>query len=145
PSAPPARYDSLPLGRVTAGQAMGQLQIRREPRGPWGLWLRLTTPPSLSVTVLLNAADRERQRRARLLSVFLLAAFVVDLALVPETLRLPSLVFGVFGALPVILFCCVLNRVGWVTTASTLFVTGVALAVAANQLLTLEGLSMRSR
>jgi len=117
-------------------------------RGPWALWalwLRLTSPHVSSTSGLLNASARERLRRARLLSIFLLSALGVDLALAPEAARVPTLAYGVIGSAPIILVCCLLNRLGRVITASALFAAGVAASVAATQLLTPDGLTMRSR
>jgi hypothetical protein len=97
------------------------------PRGPLGWWLQLTA--QLDVPQSAGFAVRDRARRGRLVSVFLLVFLVVELGgfyqyrVVDDDHPLMVTVLGV--ALGVLLVAGVLNRLGQVGLAGLLLV-GVA-------------------
>jgi hypothetical protein len=107
----------------------------RFPRGPWGLWLRMTMPRVTSAA-LINSAVRERVRRAQILSTLLLVTLGVVLGLIPLAF-LPSFNSGTFGAvilgLLIVLICAILCRTGRVSTASMVYVLGLTLAISIGQ------------
>jgi hypothetical protein len=95
-----------------------------------------------------DASQRERLRRARLMSIFLLGGFVITLALTPE-IFFPSFDFVelivVGGALLLLVVCAVFNRVGYVAAAATIMIAGVGAAIAGSQYSYPGGLPLSGR
>ncbi len=114
-----------------------------EPRGPWGLWLRMTGP---SRTRTHDASERERLRRSRLLSAMLAVALVVALALLPKGF-IPVRDYGTLGGIAIVLLvvviCIPFNHFGKVNAAGAIFCVGVALAIAWSLLETPNGLGLQ--
>ncbi|MBA3824233.1 MAG: methyl-accepting chemotaxis protein, partial [Ktedonobacterales bacterium] len=103
-------------------------------RGPWGAWLRMTSPHH-TPEELRSAIVREQMRRGQVLSGLLLIVFIFVALLFP-TGFIPTPAPGLIGGLSFVLLmlcvCAVFNRRGNVTTASVLFVFCIALAIVAN-------------
>lgn len=109
--------------------------------GIWGLWLRLTMPRPPHQAIM-NASLRERLRRARLLSVLLLVTLLLALVLVPRgffPVFDPGTTGGVALAFIIVVVGILLNRGNHVNAASTVFVLGIALAVALAQVAVPDG------
>jgi hypothetical protein len=105
------------------------------PRGVWGAWLRLTMP-RVHAQAFLDAAVRERLRRAQILVTLLAATMVVIAILVPLSF-FPYFNAGTLGGVVlgtiIIITCLILNRSNHVNAASTVYVLGVTLAIAIGQ------------
>jgi hypothetical protein len=111
--------------------------------GAWGWWLALTSPPVAHFAHrTLSARERERLRRARLLSALQLTAVVLIALILPRgfiPVLDPGTLAGVAGFAVIVLVSIVLNRRGAVVAASTVFTAGLALAIAGSQLATPGG------
>jgi uncharacterized protein YoxC len=110
------------------------------PPGVWGFWLRLTIPQPTKG--LVPARQRERLRRARLLSALQLAALMLIAVLVPRGFLPvfdPGTVIGIIGFGVLVIISIIVCRSGHVTTASWIFVAGLAAAIAGSQLFTPNG------
>ncbi|MBA3823684.1 MAG: methyl-accepting chemotaxis protein [Ktedonobacterales bacterium] len=105
------------------------------PRGPWGLWLRVIMP-HIGADALMNSTIRERLRRAQILSTLVFGLFCVSVGLIPLAF-LPSFNAGAFGGVVlgfiIVLFTTSLCRANRVTTASTLYVLGIVIAISIGQ------------
>jgi hypothetical protein len=100
-------------------------------RGPWGAWLRLTSPRP-TAEQLRNAVVRERVRRAQVLSGLLLMVLILSAILAPNAV-IPAPDPGTIGGLGflvvTIIICAIFNRRGNVTTAGVVFVASIAGAI----------------
>jgi hypothetical protein len=112
----------------------------RQPGGIWGLWLWITVPSPIAG--LEPSRQRERLRRARLLSALQLTAFVLAAILLPRGFLPvidPGTLIGIAGFMVLVVISMVMNRMGHVATASWIFVVGLAVAIAGSQLFTPTG------
>jgi len=110
------------------------------PQGFWGLWLRLTSPTRTAG--LITPQERERLRRARLLSALQLAAIVLIAILIPRgffPVLDPGTVLGLIGFALIVLVSIFLNRARHVTAGSFVYVIGLAVVIAGSQLFTPSG------
>jgi len=113
-------------------------------RGAWGWWLRITAPPQPQSR--LDARRREQLRRSHLLSFFLLVLLGAIVVLFPKAF-IPELDFGLLGGL----FLCsgiaigsiLLNHYRLMNAAASVFVIGIAVAIAFALLATPNGLGMQ--
>ncbi len=118
--------------------------LPQHPHGAWGWWLRITAPPQPQSR--LDARTREQLRRSRLLSLFLLVLFGVIVVLFPKSF-IPGLDLGTLGALILCSGICLgstlLNRYRLMNAAASVFVVGIAAAIAFSLLATPNGLGMQ--
>ncbi len=114
-------------------------QTPRSRRDPF--WIRMTMPNE-SVNAFSSASQRERLRRARLLSILVLTFLIVLVALAPRGF-FPvfdiGTTSGVAATFLIVLITGILNRFGKITTASVVFVLGITAAIAAAQVFTPDG------
>lgn len=130
-------------GRPDGGELMVIPPATPEPQGIWGLWLRFTSPSRVQPR---DAAERERLRRSRLLSIMLAVALVVGLAILPKGF-IPTRDYGTLGGVAIValilLICIPLNHFGKINTAGTIYCAGVAVAIAWSLLYTPNGLGLQ--
>lgn len=113
----------------------------RPDRGFWAFWLAMSVDPRLKQQYA-TAVERERYRRSRLLSALQLAAFILVVALVPRGLLPtfdPGTIIGIIAFTVIVIGSMILNRTGRVSTASFIYVFGLAIAIAGSQLFTPTG------
>lgn len=110
----------------------------------WRFWLWLTAPSPSDTPP--DARTRERLRRSHLLSILLLALAMILIALFPKSF-IPGFDLGalsgiILGAIFIIV-SAFFNRSGYTTVAGTIFVTGMAAAIAWSLIGTPNGLAMQ--
>ena len=110
-----------------AGNMLEQEAVQPNKRRWW--WHRLTMPPELSGNSTF--VQREANRRARLLSTITFFLMLIDLILIPATLRIPNhyVVFLCLFVFGICIIASLFNRANKVLFASLLLVSILELAL----------------